>query len=727
MFVLIVSRDLTILFLTPGATLPFCPDGNAVGEPLRSAQSLLAVDPDLIEACSQVLTGAGVLPRELGANADTGYVRRIFLRPGKDGARSDEIVVTYQPGPLAPHAELDHLRTNLAQAMADQSDAVAYFDAEDRLTHCNQIYANMHSGPEGPFKIGMTFEQIIRRAIRHGMLRLTPDKAEAWVQERLAERTLPYLSRQIRQPDGRAYRMIERRTLDGGRMNLMIDISDLDRVEQRLREVLDTDAFGTFSFAIATGTLDLDERSARMLGYYGDELSALPRERWHALTHPADVSRIDAHARDVIKGHSPKFLAEFRMRHRDGHWVWLQTRGGLSGHDAEGRATRIAGIQLDISTQKRAEADLSLRATAITAASDGIVITDAEGEILDCNPACATMLGYDDPARMRGAHWSECFTIDATSLKQVDLDQRLRSNGTWMGPAIGVRQDGKTIEVELSFTKMPDGRFVWIARDVSARNALERERLDLAESVNRAHRQEIVNLLAAGLTHDLSNLTALIATLSDPVTKGFAKDGTDVMDEIHSAARQMVALLDPIRNLGRRKVMRECTDLGALLTEAAGILQLGAPAGLKVHTHLPDAPIQSELDPMQLMQVLLNLGLNARDALDEGPNRIDLSLKIAKALPPGVKLETGTLPDAPFALFRIKDTGSGIPPDIRSKIWEPFFTTKKLSGTGLGLFVVADIVRSAGGAIGVYSEVGKGTCFFIAWPLAAAPCAATLP
>jgi signal transduction histidine kinase len=297
----------------------------------------------------------------------------------------------------------------------------------------------------------------------------------------------------------------------------------------------------------------------------------------------------------------------------------------------------------------------------------------------------------------------------------------LHPNGTWTGPTKALRADKTISEQELSLTKLPDGRIVCISRDVSARNALERDRLELSESVNRAHRQEIVNLLAAGLTHDLSNLVTLISHLSDPMLKGFAQDKPAVMEEIHSAARQMVSLLDPIRQLGRRQPVRQDTDLGALLSEAAGILHLGAPIDLVLRTDLPGDPIIAHVDPMELMQVLLNLGLNARDALGDGPQQIDLTLSLASALPPEATLETGVIPDAPFALFTIRDTGHGIPPDQRAQIWEPFFTTKKLRGTGLGLFVVADIVRSAGGAIALTTQSGKGTSFFIAWPLSARP------
>jgi len=715
MLVITLSRDLVVRFVFPGSTAPFRPEAAAIGQPLRDAKALVRADPGLLAACKKILKGAAVLPVDLNPDQEEGYQRRIAPRLTPDGAL-DEIMVIYEPGLQAPRRELDRMRHKLIQAMQAQVDAIAYFDADDRLILCNDTYANMHPGPEGPVTIGMGFEEILRRNLRHGSIALPADQQELWIAKRLAERRLPYVSREIRQADGRWFRLIDRTTLGGGRVNLLLDITELKSLEDRLQSVITGSGFGTWRVDLDTDMVTLDDRAAMMLGWSVDEISPMPNDDWRAMMHPDDLGRVKQQCAACSAETIPYFQVEYRMRHRDGRWIWMQSRGGICDRHRDGRPKALSGFRIDITHQKAMEADLQLRALAVTAASDGIFMTDAQGLVFDANPASATMLGHTDPAMLIGRPWSAFFERDTVSA----LSAQLAQGGTWLGPALALRADGTTMEQELSLTQMSDGRSLWISRDVGARNALARDRMELRDSVNRAQRREIVNLLAAGLTHDLSNLTALISHLSDPAARGFAQTGTAVMDEIHSAARQMISLIEPIGQLGRREPKRALTDLAAVLSEAAGILQLGAPAGLKLRTHLPDAPLMALLDPMQLMQVLLNLGLNARDALaDDGPQEIDLSLKLAHGLPPGAGVQTGIIPEGPFALFAIRDSGTGIPPEMRDQIWEPFFTTKKLRGTGLGLFVVADIVRAAGGAVALSSGPDTGTCFFIAWPLVA--------
>ena len=716
MFFLILSTELDILYVSPEGSAPFRPAGCCIGMPVHAAAALMAADPQLPRSCLDVLQGAVMLPVTLGHGAEQGYVRRILLRGGIGGAR-DEIIVVYERDPVMPKADIARLRSQMVQAVEAEFDALAYFDRDDRLVMCNQTYANMHPGPEGPVTVGMRFEDILRRDWRHGALSLSSSQMEEWVAQRLAERAKPYLRKDVTMRDGRVYRLIDRKILDGGRMTLMVDITEVKQIEQRLQDVIHAADFGTWSLDVVHWVVDLDARACTMLGHTTQALSPLPKPDWRAMVHPDDLLRIEDHMADFLAGDVVTYHAEYRMRHRDGHWVWLQARGGVSSHHPDGCPQTLSGILIDISREKSIEADLSLRAAAITATSDGILITDDAGIILDMNPGCARMLGYPPATRLVGHHWSKCFAQDSITAIETRGFAALQREGTWVSPALGRRVDDARVELELSLTRMADGRTVWVSRDVSARNALAREKLELRDSVNRAYRQEMVNLLAAGLTHDLSNLTALISHLSDPAMAGFAMDHETLMVEIHAAARQVVSLLDPIRDLGQRQSMVASTDLGALVTEAADILHLGAPGTLRICTHLPDVPITADLDAMQLMQVLLNLGLNARDALGDGLQTIDLSLGLAETLPPDATLETGVIPDAPFALFTIKDSGSGIPPAVRARIWEPFFTTKKLRGTGLGLFVVADIVRSAGGGIALRTAEGQGTSFFIAWPL----------
>ena len=120
---------------------------------------------------------------------------------------------------------------------------------------------------------------------------------------------------------------------------------------------------------------------------------------------------------------------------------------------------------------------------------------------------------------------------------------------------------------------------------------------------------------------------------------------------------------------------------------------------------------------MRLTQVLLNLGLNARDALECQAGEICFSLSEADELPDGVEIVAGAVPEVRFALFTVSDTGPGIPDDVLARIWEPRFTTKGQRGTGLGLPLIATIVSEIGGGVAVRTRLGEGTTFYVCWPI----------
>ena len=327
------------------------------------------------------------------------------------------------------------------------------------------------------------------------------------------------------------------------------------------------------------------------------------------------------------------------------------------------------------------------------------------------------MFGHDDPKSLTGQLWYSLYSPQVAAGLAAEAFPALRDQGHWSGQAEALRVDGRTFEQELNLTEMPDGKIIWMNRDVTARNVIERERLQIRERVELAQRQEIVNLLAAGLTHDLSNLITIISHISDPTLEEAEGKFPQALENIHATARKAISLLEPIRSLGTGNREVEEADLAGLLREAAGILKLGAPHTLKITTDCPEEPIVATVDPLTLMQVFLNLGLNGRDALEDGKQQIALSLSRNGTIPRTADLEVGDLPEEPYALFTIRDTGTGMTPEVRSRLWEPHFTTKGNMGTGLGLPVIAEIVRDAGGAIALETTQGVGSTFYVAWPL----------
>ena len=715
MLVLIVDPALILTFVSKDATAAFAPAQDALGSPITDCAALVAADPTLVAACQAALAGAAQMPITLDDGTGPRFLRRIGLRDVL--GQLPEVIVTYEPDPDLTRATLNQMRTRLATAMEASTEAYGIYDASERLVLCNATYANLYPGPEGPLTLGMSFEAVLRRFIAHGGIKLAPEAVEPWIAKRKAERANPYHIAEFRVPDGRFFRLIERDTLDGGRLRQMVDLTTLRETERDLHDVVIGARVGTWSLDIARGSLRINRLFAALLGYDIADLTPFDMSRWQDLMHPQDRPSFIRAWGDLLRREKGRFDLELLLRNHAGGWTWCALHGGVTDDDGTAAPTRISGVLLDVSSQHALETEVIRRDAAITATGDGLYITDEKGLIVDANPALTHMLGHAMPRDVLGTIWTSLFASESlTHLYEFGLDM-LHQRGTWQGEAVMQRKDGTALEVELSLTEMPDQSVIWICRDVTARNETTRQMLAMRDNVQRAQRKESVNLIAAGFTHDLTNLVALVSHLSDPATRGQFDKEFDVIAEIHAAARQMVALLDPIRQLGRRQVQRCEIDLGALLEEAVGILRIAAPRDLRIKSKIADHELRVVADRMQLMQVLLNLGLNAREAVGDGAQSITLSLTRAVSIPEGAKLETVVIPTAPFALFAIADTGPGMDLATRAKIWEPYFTTKTLSGTGLGLFVVADIVRGAGGGIALSTSAGAGTTFYIAWPL----------
>lgn len=718
MLLLILSKDLKLRFISPDATASFRPHPAHLDLPIEAAEGLMAVDPGLSLDCRSALREGATVLREINPSRDDGYLRRIMLRAAGDH-QAEELVISYEPKVCAQRLELTQVRKHLVDALEAIQDPFAYYDKYDCLVHYNEAYARLHHSSEGEIIAGMRFEEILRRSLRSGLIRIPVERHEKWLRNRLAQRERQTFEGEIRFSNGRWFRVTERSTVGGSCVHLLVDITDLKTAKVALEQVISGAQAATWTVDLKTGESVMNDRWTETLGLDQQIVTSLGFEGWRKLVHPEDVAAAEAGFLQCADGTDTVFEVEYRLRHRLGHWVWVLARGGVSDYDTDGRPLRISGVLLDISGQKRLEAELAMQSAAIAATEEGITITDEAGTILFTNPAHAEMFGHGGPVSLIGQPWYSLYSPQVAAELAVKAFPALREQGYWTGHAEALRANGTIFEQELSLTEIPGGKIICINRDVTSRNAIERERLEIRDRIELAQRQEIVNLLAAGLTHDLANLIAIISQISDPALEEAGIRLPQSLENIHATARQAISLLEPLRSLGTVRRETEETDLADLLNEATGILKLGATHNHKITANLPSEPIVAKVDPLKTMQVLLNLGLNARDALGDGKQEIALSLSLGEPVPQTATLEVGEIPDEPYALFSVSDTGTGITPEVRTWLWEPHFTTKGNMGTGLGLPVIAEIVRETGGAIALETTPGAGTTFYVAWPL---PC-----
>ena len=237
---------------------------------------------------------------------------------------------------------------------------------------------------------------------------------------------------------------------------------------------------------------------------------------------------------------------------------------------------------------------------------------------------------------------------------------------------------------------------------ISSRDVTERVRLE--QHVRDAQKMEAVGRLAGGVAHDFNNLLMVIRGYGEQVRRrvGRGEDVADDLEEMLAAVARAADLTGQLLALGRRQVLDpEALDLGEALSETTELLRRLIGEDIELQTTAPSEPVLVRVDRTQIEQVIVNLAVNARDAVPNGGR---------------ISIEVAVGPTRADALLRVTDNGPGIDAETAAQIFEPFFTTKGAQGTGLGLATVHGIVTQSGGEITVQSELGRGTTFEISLP-----------
>ncbi|MCB9566643.1 MAG: response regulator [Myxococcales bacterium] len=337
-----------------------------------------------------------------------------------------------------------------------------------------------------------------------------------------------------------------------------------------------------------------------------------------------------------------------------------------------------------------------------------------------CNQTLATALGRTKE-ELIGRSVLDLFADDDRTHVEREL-RRIADGVTASGGELRLQREGAGhLLVDTSASRVMLGgherlRIIW--RDVSAVRRLEAQLL-------QAQKLEALGRLSGGVAHDFNNILAVIMSSSALLRDVLRQEGIESEDLalIEQAAARGAALTNDLLAFSRRRVVApRPTDVRVSLLEAERMIRRLVGDGIRVSTRVADQPLVAVVDPSQLWQVLVNLSVNARDAMPEGGHltleavRVDLDPEQA-----GGKLD---LAAGPHALIAVSDSGAGMPPEILAQVFEPFFTTKPIGqGSGLGLSMCYGIIRQAGGAISIYSEVGRGTTVKVYLPLAASDAA----
>ena len=342
----------------------------------------------------------------------------------------------------------------------------------------------------------------------------------------------------------------------------------------------------------------------------------------------------------------------------------------------------------------------------------GVCRCDSSGKLLDVNPALLAMLGYATAKELVGSHLG---TLYADAQHWFDLADRLRTAAPFNGLMVEWRRkDGSAVLARISGRTVLNGghgkTFELFAEDITERRALEQQ-------LQQSQKMEAVGRLAGGIAHDFNNLLMVISGYAEFLLERIGADPSlrTPAQEIASAAGRASSLTRQLLAFSRKQMLApRILDLNAVITENLKMLtrMIGEDVDLVM---VPAGGLGAvRADSGQIEQVIMNLAVNARDAMPSGGK---LTIETANVSVDEAEARyQAPLKPGNYIMLSISDTGAGMDSETQSKIFEPFFTTKGTKGTGLGLSTVYGIVKQSGGYIWVNSETGKGTTFKIYFP-----------
>ncbi len=368
-----------------------------------------------------------------------------------------------------------------------------------------------------------------------------------------------------------------------------------------------------------------------------------------------------------------------------------------------------------VATARTVACKVQRLAAVVESSSDAIITTDREGLVTSWNNGAELLYGYS-AEEMIGGEGRELVPEDR-GREHAILEQVLAGGVLKRYESVRVRKDSSPVEVSLSVSAIrdPDGRVVGaasIGRDLTDQKQIE-------HVLAQTRRLESLGQLAGGVAHDMNNLLGVILNSAD-----FALDtldegpGSEDVHELHAAALRATALVRQLLQFARLDATTiEELDVGAVVTDLESMLARTLGEQIALGIELADERWPLEADRSQLEQVVLNLTVNARDAMPEGGR---LTIGVANVVLDEAAMRSQPLPMEPgdYVCVSVRDTGTGMGPEVISRAFEPFYTTKPPgSGTGLGLATVYGILTKAGGHIRVDSEPAKGTLIEAFWPV----------
>jgi len=375
----------------------------------------------------------------------------------------------------------------------------------------------------------------------------------------------------------------------------------------------------------------------------------------------------------------------------------------------------ISGMILDITDRKQAAEERIRLATAVEQAAESVIISDRRGTIQYVNPAFER-LSHFSSKDIVGKNFRILKSDRHDESFYREMWKMISAGKAWAGRISNRMKDGSLRQFETTISPIRDKNgvivsFVSVNRDVTQEVALEAQ-------LFQAQKMEAVGTLAGGIAHDFNNLLQVIQGYTEVLQNdvGRNKASFEALQKIHRSAKRGADLTRQLLTFSRKvQSERRPLDLNREVEQVKKLLEHTIPKMIEIELHLSESPAVVSADPIQVEQAIMNLAVNAKDAMPEG-GKIVIETERVRLTEQFCKTHLGARPGE-YVLLSISDTGHGMNREILEHVFEPFYTTKDVGrGTGLGLAMVYGIVKNHGGYILCYSEVSTGTTFKIYLP-----------
>jgi two-component system cell cycle sensor histidine kinase/response regulator CckA len=488
------------------------------------------------------------------------------------------------------------------------------------------------------------------------------------------------------------------------------------RQEAQLLGLLALSPVVVYSLRGGPGGLEVSGVSGNVERVLGHRLEEVRRPGWWAAAvHPDDREGALASAARVLA--EGRVAHHYRFRHADGRWRWI--RDELLRTSGDGQPLEVVGAFLDVTAEQELEARLGESQERfrelIEGSPDLLAVFDAAGRVAYASPSSIRLLGYQ-PDQLLGRPAMDLVAPEDAPRTRAFLGELAASPGATRRIELRLSRAGGGSVVFDSLVRnllhLPAvGGLVANARDVTEQRRLEAQ-------VQQAQKLESVGRLAGGVAHDFNNLLIGILGYAELLEEGMraGRPSLEDLGEIRKAGERARDLTAQLLAVASRQVSEpRVVELNAVLQDSEKLLRRVLGEDIDLSVQLEPRPWKVKVDPTSLQQVVLNLVVNARDAMPRGGR---LTIETANVeLDERYALGHRGVPPGPYVLLAISDSGHGMTPEVQAHAFEPFFTTKAPgTGTGLGLATVWGIVKQAGGHVWLYSEPGRGTTFKIYLP-----------